>query len=189
MREFFNDMLSTIVFVALYMAIGDIYLATGTAIAFGICQIVYFKFRGRTVDAMQWMSLGLVIIFGTATLYFHDPRFIMVKPSIIHFAIAFVMLRKGWIGRYLPSIATANLTQRMIDGWGYAWAALMIVLGVTNIAVALLCSPVIWGYFIAFGAMSAKIVMFAVQYWVFRSTVRRRLATASENGVIIATVR
>jgi intracellular septation protein A len=176
MREFFNDMLSTIVFVALYLTIGDIYLATGVAIAIGILQIVYFKFRGRIVDPMQWMSLALVIVFGTATLYFHDPRFIMVKPSIIHFAIAFVMLRKGWIGRYLPPIARENLTQTMVDGWGYGWAALMVTLGVANIVIALTMSPEVWGYFIAFGAMGAKLAMFALQYWIFRSTVARRLS-------------
>lgn len=187
MREFLSDMLSTIVFVALYMLIGDIYLATGVAIGVGILRIIYLKARGLPVDLMQWMSLGLVIIFGTATLYFHDPRFIMVKPSIIHFAIAFVMLRPGWIGRYLPAIAVTHLTQRMINGWGYGWAALMIGLGITNIAVALLFSPVIWGYFIAFGAMSAKLVMFALNYWVFRSTVRHRLAMASQEGLVAAT--
>lgn len=175
MKEFFNDMLSTIFFVVLYLAIGDIYIATGAAIAVGIGQIGYFRARGRKIDMMQWMSLALVIVFGGATLYLHDPRFMMVKPSIIHFAIGFVMLRKGWIGRYLPPIATANLTQRMIDGWGYGWAALMFGLGLANIVIALTMNPTIWGYFIAFGAMGAKLAMFAVQYWIFRTTVVRRI--------------
>ncbi|HEY4344991.1 MAG TPA: septation protein IspZ [Parvibaculum sp.] len=182
MKEFLNDMLSTIFFVALYMAIGDIYIATGAAIAVGIGQIGYQKARGRKVDLMQWMSLALVIVFGSATLYLHDPRFMMVKPSIIHFAIGFVMLRKGWIGRYLPPIAAANLTARMIDGWGYAWAALMFGLGISNIVIALTMSPTIWGYFIAFGAMGAKLVLFGVQYWVFRATVVRRLSNAAAMG-------
>jgi intracellular septation protein A len=179
MREFFNDMLSTIIFVTLFMVIGDIYIATGAAIAIGAGQIAYLKLRGRKVDAMQWMSLVLVIVFGSATLYLHDPRFVMVKPSIIHFAIGFVMLRKGWMGRYLPSVATENLSRRMVDGWGYAWAVLMFGLGIANIAIALTFSPQIWGYFIAFGAMGAKIALFALQYWVFRSTVVRRLSIAA----------
>jgi intracellular septation protein A len=175
MKEFFNDMLSTIFFVALYLTIGDIYIATGAAIAVGIGLIGYYRARGRKVDMMQWMSLALVIVFGGATLYLHDPRFMMVKPSIIHFAIGFVMLRKGWIGRYLPPIARANLTTRMVNGWGYGWAALMFGLGISNIIIALTMSPLIWGYFIAFGAMGAKLVMFAVQYAIFRTTVVRRI--------------
>lgn len=179
MKEFLNDMLSTILFVALYMLLGDIYIATGAATAVGIFQIGYFKARGRKVDLMQWMSLALVIVFGSATLYLHDPRFIMVKPSIIHFAIGCVMLRRGWIGRYLPPIAAASLSRRMVDGWGYGWAALMFGLGIANIAIALTFSPVIWGYFIAFGAMGAKLAFFAMQYWVFRMAVLRRLSVAA----------
>jgi intracellular septation protein A len=178
MKEFFRDMLSTIIFVTLYLVIGDIYIATGAAIAMGIAQIAYLKLRGRRVDAMQWLSLVLVIVFGSATLYLHDPRFVMVKPSIIHFAIGFVMLRKGWMGRYLPPRAVEHLSQRMINGWGYGWAAMMFGLGVANIAVALTFSPQIWGYFIAFGAMGAKIAMFAVQYASMRSAVMKRLRMA-----------
>lgn len=183
MKEFFNDMLSTIFFVALYAVIGDIFIATGAAIAVGIGQIALFKFRGRQVDAMQWMSLGLVIVFGGATLYLHDPRFMMVKPSIIHFAIGFVMLRKGWMGRYLPPIAAENMSARMINGWGYAWAVLMFGLGVMNIGIALTFSPEIWGYFIAFGAMGAKLVLFAVQYVLMRMAVVRRLAAGRATAV------
>ena len=179
MKEFFNDMLSTLAFVALYMIIGDIYIATGAAIAIGIAQIAYQKAVGRKIDLMQWMSLFLVIVFGGATLYLHDPRFMMVKPSIIHFAIGFVMLRKGWIGRYLPPIAAANLTARSVDFWGYAWAVLMFSLGLANIYIAMNMSPQVWAYFLAFGSMAAKLVLFAVQYTSMRMAVKKRLrATA-----------
>jgi len=176
MKEFLNDLLSTLVFVAFYLAIGDIYIATGAAILVGIAQIVLFRLRGRPVDAMQWMSLALVIVFGSATLYLHDPRFIMVKPSIIHFAIASVMLRRGWMGRYLPPVAQANLSQGMVDGWGYAWSVLMFGLGILNIVVALTFSPEIWSYFISFGAIGAKLVFFVLQYVVMRMTVIRNIA-------------
>ena len=179
MKEFGKDMLSTLAFVALYFLLGDIYIATGVAIAIGILQIVYLKARGRPVDLMQWMSLALVIVFGSATLYLHDPRFVMVKPSIIHFAIGFVMLRRGWMGRYLPPIAAANLSARAVDGWGYAWAVLMFSLGIANICIAMTMSPQIWGYFIAFGSMGAKLVLFAAQYMSMRMAVVKRIRAAA----------
>jgi intracellular septation protein A len=175
-KEFLNDMLSTISFVVLYALTGDIYLATGAAIGVGFTQIGYFRLRGRRIDAMQWLSLALVVVFGGATIYLHDARFIMVKPSIVHGAIALVMLRRGWMGRYLPPRAVENLSRAMIDGWGYGWAALMMALGLTNIAVAMTCGPQIWGYFISFGAIGAKLVLFGVQYMVMRAAVVRRLA-------------
>ncbi|MDO8289623.1 MAG: septation protein IspZ [Parvibaculum sp.] len=175
MKEFLNDMLSTIFFVVLYLIIGDIYIATGAAIAVGVGQIGYQKARARKIDLMQWMSLFLVIVFGGATLYLHDPRFVMVKPSIIHFAIGFVMLRRGWIGRYLPPVAKENLTQRMIDVWGYIWVVVMFGLGIANIYIAMTMSPQIWGYFIAFGATGAKLALFAVQYLSMRMTVVKNI--------------
>ncbi len=179
MKEFLIDLFSTLVFITVFFAIGDIYIATGVAILAGMGQIAFFKLRGRSVDAMQWMSLALVIVFGGATLYLHDPRFIMVKPSIIHFAIGAVMLRRGWMGRYLPPVAKSNLSRSMIDGWGYAWAALMFALGIANIVIALTFSPEVWGYFISFGAIGAKLAMFAMQYALMRATVIRSLRRAA----------
>ena len=53
---------------------------------------------------MQWMSLGLVVVLGGATMLTQSPRFMMIKPTIVHFAVATVMLRRGWMLRYLPEI-------------------------------------------------------------------------------------
>jgi intracellular septation protein len=67
---------------------------------------------------MQWGSLALVIVLGGATITTRDGHFIMIKPSIIHFAVAAIMLRRGWMGRYLPRIATDNLPESIIVGAG-----------------------------------------------------------------------
>ena len=42
---------------------------------------------------MTYASLALVIVLGTATLLTNDPRFVLVKPSIAHFAIGAIMLK------------------------------------------------------------------------------------------------
>ncbi len=175
MRQFANDLLSTLVFVGLFLLLDDVRIATLAAMAAGAAQIVYFKATGRPVDAMLWMSLALVVVFGSVTLHLDDPRFIMVKPSIIHFAIAAVMLRRGWIGRYLPPIAKENLPERMVTAWGYGWAALMVTLGIANIAVALLASPKVWAFFAGVVLVGAKLAMFALQYVIFRQRVVRSL--------------
>ena len=67
------------------------------------------KLTGRPIDAMQWLALGLVLVLGAATLITQDSRFIMVKPTVVHWAIGAVMLRHGWMTRYLPPIARDNL--------------------------------------------------------------------------------
>ena len=66
-----------------------------------------------------------MLVLGGATLIANDGRFIMVKPSITHTAIGIVMLRPGWMGRYLPPIATDNLSQATSSlVAGYCWAGM-----------------------------------------------------------------
>jgi intracellular septation protein len=170
-----EDFLSAFVFLGIYLVIGNLPLAVGAAMAVGAAQFALAKRRGRRLEAMQWLSLGLVIVLGAVTLITNDSRFMMAKPSFIHFAVGAVMLRPGWMDRYLPPIVTNNLPYRVIVLTGYAWAGLMFVLGLANLYVAANYSPVVWGYFLSIGATGAKIVAFFAQYLVFRILIRRRL--------------
>ena len=86
---------------------------------------------------MQWMSLGLVIVLGSATMLTQNPRFMMIKPTIVHFSVATVMLRRGWMIRYLPEIVLRNLPEPTIVAAGYAWAVLLAALGLANLFIAL----------------------------------------------------
>ena len=175
MKQLFEDMLAAIIFLVVYLVSGDIFIATGVAIAAGLAQFGYLKIKRRPIDAMQWGSLALVIVLGGVTIATRDGRFIMMKPSIIHFAIAAIMLRRGWLGRYLPRIATDNLSESAIVNAGYAWAALMAGLGVANLVIAWTFDATVWVWFISVGAIGAKIVFAAGQYMVFRFLVRRNL--------------
>ena len=112
---------------------------------------------------------------GSATLLTQDSRFIMVKPSIIHFAIGIVMLRRGWMIRYLPAIVTDNVPEQVLVTNGYAWAVLMFGLGLLNILVAMYCSVEVWAWFVSVGAIGAKVVAFLAQYLMFRTLIRRKL--------------
>ncbi len=133
------------------------------------------KLRGRPIDLMQWLALGLVLVLGAATLITQDSRFIMVKPTVIHWAIGAVMLRHGWMTRYLPPIARENLPVSVMVKAGYAWAALMFLLGGLNLFIAITMSFRVWAWLITFGAIGAKVVAFLAQYWIFRSIIRRKL--------------
>lgn len=170
-----EDFLSAFVFLGVYLATGNLPLAVGLAMAVGVVQFALAKWRGRRLEAMQWLSLGLVITLGAVTLITNDSRFMMAKPSFIHFAIGAVMLRPGWMDRYLPPMVRDNLPPQVIVLTGYAWAGLMFTLGLLNLYVAANYSPVAWGYFISFGAGGAKIAAFFAQYFVFQMLIRRKL--------------
>ncbi len=171
-----NDLLSAILFFAIYLISGNIVAAAAVAIAVGLAQFAVMKLAGRRIEPMQWMILGLVVVLGTATILTESPRFMMVKPSIGHFAVALIMLRRGWMVRYLPEIVTQNLPEQIIVAAGYAWAGLLATIGILNLGFAAYGDIVIWAWFISAGSIGAKIGAFALQYAVFRTLVRRRLS-------------
>ena len=175
LQQLLLDFLSAIVFLAVYALSDSVTLATTIAVAVGIAQFAVMKLTGRPIDAMQWLALGLVLVLGAATLITQDSRFIMVKPTVVHWAIGAVMLRHGWMTRYLPPIARDNLPLSVMVKAGYAWAALMFLLGGLNLFVATTMSFQAWAWFITFGAVGAKVVAFLAQYWIFRSIIRRKL--------------
>src|SRR3978361_1534651 len=97
---------------------------------------------------MPWGSLGLVIVLGSATLLTQDPRFVLAKPAIGHFAIGAIMLKRGWMLRYLPAIVTEN-SPEYVTVAGYAGAALMFLLGLGTIAVAATGDIKLWAFYIS----------------------------------------
>jgi intracellular septation protein A len=177
--QLLSDFLSAIVFLIIFATTDNLYLATGAAIAVSLTQFAVFKIRGRPVDAMQWLVLGMVVVLGSATLITQDSRFIMVKPSIVHCAVGAVMLRRGWMMRYLPPVVRDNIPESVLVGAGYAWAALMFFLGALNLVIAVTLPFRVWAWFISVGAIGAKIVAFLVQYMIFRTIVRRKLRGAA----------
>jgi intracellular septation protein len=178
MREVFvrlgTDFLSTLVFLALYLTSGNLALATGVAIAGAVAQIVYARVKGQPLNFMTYASLALVIVLGGATLLTEDARFVLAKPSIAHFAIGAIMLKRDWMLRYMPPVVTQTIPQYVTIA-GYAWAVLMFALGLGTIAVALTGDMKLWAIYVSVVAVGAKLVAFAVQYVVFRILVTSRI--------------
>jgi intracellular septation protein A len=178
-RPIASDFLSTIVFIAAYEATGNIYAGVGAGIAAAFIQITVLGCRGRRIEPMQWASLGLVVVLGSATLLTRDPRFIMIKPTIAAFAIATVMLRPGWMARYMPPIVRENVSPRLPLVWGYVWSGAMFMLGVANLIVAFAYGPGTWACFTAFVPIAVQLSLFLVQYLMIRQAVIRAVRTGS----------
>jgi intracellular septation protein len=189
LSQLVTDFLSALLFLFVYLATGNIIAAAAIAIAAAVIQLGYFKFSGRHIEPMQWVSLGLVIVLSGASILTQSPRFVMLKPSIAHFAVAAVMLRRGWMIRYLPEIVRQNLPESVPVTAGYAWAALLVGIGLANIAIALYAGFATWAWFVSVGAVGIKIAAFLLQYAVFRTLVRRNLirtGAAASEGVAAA---
>src|ERR1700687_3788884 len=172
-----SDFLSTIVFLVLYLITGNVVLATSVAIAGAVAQVIYSRVKAKPLGFMTWASLALVIVLGSATLLTHDPRFVLAKPAIGHFAIGMIMLKRGWLLRYMPPVVSETIPECVTTA-GYAWAALMFALGLGTIAVASTGDLKLWAIYVSVVLLGAKLTAFAVQYVAFRVLVTNRIRAA-----------
>jgi len=176
-----QDFFSTIVFIAIYLATDNVLLATGVAIAGAIGQVIYSRIKGKELGYMTWASLGLVIVLGSATLLTHDLRFVLMKPAIGHFAIGAIMLKRGWMLRYMPPIVSQTIPEYVTFA-GYAWAALCFVLAAGTIGVAMTGDMKLWTFYVTVVLVGAKIAAFAIQYVAFRVLVGSRIRAAAQRA-------
>ena len=180
MRNLFNagkvlllDMAATIFFLVLFLLTHNIPVSVLLGMALGIGQIGWQFARKKPIDTMQWMSLFLVLGAGTVTLITNDPRFVMVKPSVIYVIVGVVMLRRGWMNRYLPPIAL-ELMPDVATVYGYVWSGLMLFSAALNLVVALNASVVTWSLTMSIWGIASKTVLFLAGYAVMRVVGRRR---------------
>ena len=173
----FGDLISTLVFAAAYALTHAVASAFALAMAAGVGGILWTVLSGRRVDAMQGLSLGLTTVFGAAALVTHDPRWVMLKPTLIYGAVGATLLRPGWMVRYVPEVAFEHGAE-VTRAFGRAWAAAMLSLATANLGFALRGDAALWAAFLAVAPISLKLGLAGVQYVVTRTVVRRRIRAA-----------
>lgn len=166
-----SDFLSAIFFLLAYVTFGNVRLAGVCLIAARLAQLGGIKLTGRRIQQMQWMRFALVLILGGATVLTQNPNFVMVQPSALHFAVAGLMLGRNGMVLYITSAARQRAPETVTVAAGYAWAALMTALGLTNLIIVLYFNLTTWAWFIVVGAIGAK----TLQYVMLRMIVRHRI--------------
>src|SRR5258706_4591072 len=167
------DMASTFFFLVLYLLTHNITLSVVLGVGLGIGQIGWQFARKQPIDTMQWMSLFLVLGSGAATLITNDPRFVMVKPSVIYLIVGIVMLKPGWMNRYLPPVAI-ELVPDVAFIFGFVWAGLMFFSAALNLIVALNFNVVTWSAFMSIYGIVSKAVLFLIGYATMHTIGVRR---------------
>jgi intracellular septation protein len=173
-----NDLVSAVLFLIAYEASGSLRGAIGIALLAALAAVARRVLQRRRVEPLQWSSLGLMFALGAAAWLLESPRFIMARPSAVHFALAAAMCRGGWMIPHLNTTARQNVPKPVVVAAGYAWAVLMAALGLTNLIIALYFELRVWAWFVTAISVGAKLAALALQYAVFRTLVRRRLARA-----------
>jgi intracellular septation protein len=164
--KFLFDLLPIILFFVAFKLWG-IFPATAVAIAATLIQVAWVAFRHRKVDTMLWVSLGVIVVFGGATLMLHDEKFIQWKPTALYwlFAIGLVVARYAFQKNLIEKMMGKQLTLpgAIWDKLNAAWALFFVVLGVANLYVVANFTQSQWVNFKLFGTTGAMIVFIVAQ--------------------------
>lgn len=140
---FFVDILPIAAFLVAYFAF-DIYVATGVLMLGSLAQVTVHWFWKRRVEKLHLFSLGLALVLGGFTLFFHNENFIKWKPSLFLWLVAAIILWRQWFGNTLtikdlveklmaPTHPVDDAVWRRINA---VWAWAMAGAGALNLAVA-----------------------------------------------------
>ncbi len=142
-------------FVAFKFA--GIYVATGVAIVATIAQIAWLRHSTGKVEPMQWVSLGVIVVFGGATIIAHNDTFIKWKPTVLYWLMGLTLaagqlfFRKNLLKSLMGSQLELPDVAWRVTNW--SWIAFFSVMGVVNLWVAYNYDTDTWVNFKLFGGM------------------------------------
>ena len=138
LRYFAADLAPMIVFLLVFLASKNIYLATGVGIGLSVLQIGWRLARKAPIGMLQWAGLSLIVVFGA------------------------VMLNRGWMERYAPE-TIRDLARPMLTVFGYVWSGLMFLTAALNLILVFTVDPTTWAKFnLIFPPMSIA-ALFVIQ--------------------------
>jgi len=174
--KFLFDLFPIILFFIAFK-FGDIYTATIVAMVATIGQILWVYYHHRKIDAMQWVSLVMILVFGSLTIFLHDKTFIQLKPTALYWLFSSVLFisseffKKNWIEVLMGKQVTLK-AQNSHSVWmtlNRAWAAFFFFMGALNLYVAFEFSEEAWVNFKLFGSTGLLIVFVIIQgIWLSR---------------------
>ena len=164
--KFLYDLFPVILFFIAFK-LTDIYVATGVAISATVLQIGLLAVLRKKIDVMLWVSFGIIVVFGGATLILHDETFIKWKPTVLYwmFAIALggsaLLLRRNLIRAMLG--AQIRLPDPVWSKLNWSWVAFFIFMGAANLAIAFNFTTDQWVTFKLFGGTGLMLVFVIAQ--------------------------
>jgi intracellular septation protein len=115
-------------------------LATLVVILATLVQVAVQLARGKKVDMMLWVTFGLVVVLGGATIWFHNATFIKWKPSVLYWVMALAFwLSQALFGKNLLQALIGEQLELPAVVWrrlNVAWVAFFALMGVLNLYVA-----------------------------------------------------
>ncbi len=158
------DLIPIIVFYAAYnIPVADvppIFVATAAAIPASVIQVFAYRLKFGHYRKMHLFILVMIVVFGGATLLLQDKRFIMLKPTVVNWLLALIvigshLLRKPLLRLLLDEMKGAaslgSLPAAVIARVNLLFGLSFFVVGAVNLYVATNYAESVWVRFRTFG--------------------------------------
>ena len=123
-------------------AVGElaaIIAGTGAFMLAAVAALLISKWRLGKVSPMLWFSTALIVGFGSMTIFFGDPTFVQLKPTIIYAVFGVALLAGFFAGKALLKILLEAAFEGLSDeGWlklSRNWGVFFLVLAGLNEAL------------------------------------------------------
>jgi len=147
--------------------IWGIFVATTVAIVATLLQLAWMRYRTGRTEPMQWLSLGVIVLFGGATLIAQDETFIKWKPTVLYWAMGGALLvgqvffRRNWLQSLMKNqMALPDHAWRVML---WSWCGFFALMGALNLWVAYHFDTDTWVNFKLFGGMGLMLVFVLAQ--------------------------
>lgn len=120
-------------------AIAEVAAVIKGTLAFMVAAVIALavsKWRLGKVSPMLWFSTALIVGFGALTIFFGDPVFVQLKPTIIYSVFGVALLVGFWRGKALLKILLEAAFEGLSDeGWlklSRNWGVFFLALAALN---------------------------------------------------------
>jgi intracellular septation protein len=160
------DFFPILLFFVAYKFYG-IYVATAITMAASCLQVAVYWVKHRKFEPLHIITLILVVILGTTTLWLHNELYIKWKPTAIYWFFALFFLVSQFVGKkpviqrllgkqvQLPTLVWQKLN--------ISWILFFIIMGTVNIYVLYHFSTNAWVNFKLFGTLAMTVVFMIIQ--------------------------
>ena len=171
MKKFLFDLFPLILFFAAYKFYG-LYVATGVAMVASVGQIIWIKLRNQPIEGTHWINLGVIIVFGGATLWLQNEAFIKWKPTVLYAAMALALAVALWgMKKNMLRIMLGSQLTLPINVWhnlAIAWMGYCLFMAALNACMVLYFSTDEWMNFKLWGFVFPLVFLTAQGIYIAR---------------------
>ena len=168
-----------VVFFGVYFVTDDFRTATMALIAGVFLQILGLFICGKKPKPMEWTALGLITVFGGATLLLQENIYLQIKTTVVNWLFALCLLVADFV---LKKNLARILMGEFFTASDVLWrrvslllAGMFFIIGAANLIIINLLSEAAWVYAKTFGYPAFTFIMLigVIAYLLRHATPRQ----------------